>query len=156
MNRIADNTGTYDLYSAPYSAHYRHHGTIIIFLILLVLFIPWQASAAQQAAQTADPLDPIASGLKMFWALMLVLGLILILSFLAKKYLKPLGGRTGGSIQILESRYILPKKSLVLIQVSDQKFLVGTSTEGVTAIVPLQDTTSFSTILESSNQGLEP
>jgi flagellar protein FliO/FliZ len=92
---------------------------------------------AQEAGSSAP--DMGSAALKAMGALLLVLGLILILAWLAKRYLRFLPKNTarGDGIQILAGKSLGPKRSLYLIEVEGHRLLVGSAELGVTLIKDL-------------------
>lgn len=104
------------------------------------------------SASAADTFNPLQSGLKMLWALLVVLALIFCLYILAKRYLIPRQKRSQGTIRVLESSCMLPQKSLVLVNVKGNDFLVGTTSDGISTIVPVTPGRSFSEVLETSQE----
>ncbi len=98
-------------------------------LILFVLLIPANCWAGEFLT---------TSGLllQMLWALLIVVGLILVIYALAKKQFG-LGKLQSGAIKILEIRYLMPKTALVLVEVRGKELLVGMSTGKVELVADL-------------------
>lgn len=68
-------------------------------------------------------------------SLILVIGIILILYYLAGRFLKlPQAGGAARYIRVVETRHLAPKKSLVLVEVGGEYLLLSSSGEGVTFI----------------------
>ncbi|RJP81643.1 MAG: flagellar biosynthetic protein FliO [Candidatus Zixiibacteriota bacterium] len=108
----------------------RRSGRLLILPPALAL---WTAAAAAQA-----PGDPGlgAASVKAFFSLLLVLGLILVCAWLAKRYLHlspPAAGRSD-TLQVLASRTLGPRRSVHLLEVEGRRFLVGSGEAGVTLI----------------------
>lgn len=84
--------------------------------------------------------DPtlLSAGLRMFWGLLVVCGILLILYALMRKKLSFVQGHKASRIKIVEIRHLMPKKSVCLIEVSGQEFLLGISQEhiGLLAALP--------------------
>jgi len=76
----------------------------------------------------------MAAGLaQMVGSLVLVVGIILILYYLAGRFMKvPQGG--ARYIRVVETRHLAPKKSLVLVEVGGEYLLLSNSGEGVNFI----------------------
>ena len=86
-------------------------------------------------AYAADGMDMAGSFAQMLGSLVLVVGIILILYYLAGRYLKlPQGGSHFGYIRVVETRHLAPKKSLVLVEVGGEYLLLSNSGEGVNFI----------------------
>jgi flagellar biosynthetic protein FliO len=91
------------------------------------------SSAVSCWAEEAGQPDLGASSLKALGALLLVLTLIFLAAWLAKKYLRFLPQNTakGEGIQVLSARSLGPKRSVHLIEVQGRRLLVGSSEAGV-------------------------
>lgn len=89
---------------------------------------------------TEDP-STLMTLVKTFGALALVVGFILGLSWIAKKYMRPalLSVQQGGEIRILQSFHFEPKKKLMVVSVNDQKLLLGVSETSISLITHLED-----------------
>jgi flagellar protein FliO/FliZ len=86
-------------------------------------------------AVASDGMDMAGSFAQMLGSLVLVVGIILILYYLAGRYLKlPQGGSHFGYIRVVETRHLAPKKSLVLVEVGGEYLLLSNSGEGVNFI----------------------
>lgn len=118
-------------------------------LPFLVLFLSFADSA--QAAQAAD-FDPVGSGIRMLFGLLVVLAIILGLYYLLRNKVSNFHQQGKGIIKIIEVRHVLPKKTLMLIEVRGKEFLVGAGSDTISNIVPLQSGESFSSLLERSEQ----
>ena len=71
----------------------------------------------------------------MVGSLVLVIGIILVLYYLAGRFLKmPQGGTPFRYIRVVETRHLAPKKSLVLVEVAGEYLLLSNSGEGVSFI----------------------
>jgi len=91
------------------------------------LLLPVQAGAA------GGP--DLAGGLaQMVGSLVLVIGIILILYWLAGRFLKVPNGNPFRYIRVVETRHLAPKKSLVLVEVGGEYLLLSNSGEGVSFI----------------------
>ncbi len=103
------------------------------------------------AAESFTLLD---SSLKMIWGLLVVLGILLIIYGLVKKRVTLLQGGGKGHIKIIESRHLLPKKSLFLVEVRGREYLLGSGGDSLTLIASLDGaghaSPDFSSILKDS------
>ncbi len=100
----------------------------------LLLFLPTLASAADNSGQEFSFL---ASFLQMIAALALVVGLILITWHFSSKLMNglPVGRQLlSKHIRLIETRYLGPKKSLILIEVGGEYLLLSNSETGLTLI----------------------
>jgi len=106
-------------------------------------------------ALAATDFDPVSSGLRMLWGLLVVLGIMFAAYYLLRKRVTAFQQQGKGIITILETRHIHPKKSLMLIEVRGKEYLVGAGGDAITTIVPLQSGDSFSTILETTEEKMK-
>jgi flagellar biosynthetic protein FliO len=92
---------------------------------------------------TEDP-STMMTLVKTMGALALVVGFILTLSWVAKKYLRAslLSVQQGGEIKILQSFHFEPKKKLMVVSVNDQKLLLGVSESSISLITHLEKSSS--------------
>ncbi len=91
--------------------------------IVLLALMPTQAWAAETLSM-GSPL------LRMSWALLLVMGLILAIYGIAKKRLS-LGTLGGKAIKVIEIRPIMPKSTLALVEVHGKEYLLGIGADGI-------------------------
>ncbi len=78
-----------------------------------------------------------ASGaVHMIASLAVVVGLILVFQYVSRKWLKgPVAGNSrAGYIRIVESRFLAPKKALLLVEVSGEYMLLGSCGDNVNFI----------------------
>mgnify|MGYP001133235823 CR=1 FL=1 len=118
------------------------------FLFAVFLFLPVQAAAA-----SPEPLNLFRSGLKMFAAMAVVLGIMLLFHVMSKKGFKLLEARQGGKIRILESRPVGGRKALCLVEVDGERLLLGIGTDRVEKLHHFSDlkkTASFEKELASA------
>jgi flagellar protein FliO/FliZ len=105
-------------------------------------------------AHSAENFSMLNSSLKMIWGLLVVLGILLIIYGLVKKRVTLLQGGGKGIIKIIESRHLMPKKSLFLIEVRGKEYLVGTGGDSLSLIASLEETahsqSNFESILKNS------
>ncbi|HKJ65671.1 MAG TPA: flagellar biosynthetic protein FliO [Desulfopila sp.] len=106
-------------------------------------------------ALAATDFDPVRSGLRMLWGLLVVLGIMFAAYYLLRKRVAAFQHQGKGIITILETRHIHPKKSLILIEVRGKEYLVGAGGDTINTIIPLQSGGSFSTILENTEEKLK-
>jgi len=99
----------------------------------LLLLLPSLACAEGNPNQEFSFLSSL---LQMFAALAIVIGLILITRHFSGKFLKgiPTGRFTAKHIRLVETRYIAPKKSLILVEVGGEYLLLSSSGDNLTLI----------------------
>ncbi|MFH2123564.1 MAG: flagellar biosynthetic protein FliO [Pseudomonadota bacterium] len=105
-----------------------------LFLTLIIFFLP----ATSVFAGTEAPFS-FSAMLRLFWGLLIVFGVLLVVYALAKKKLSFLNAGNGkGAITIIEMRHLMPKKSLCLIKVRDQEYLLGLGSDQINLIAAIQ------------------
>jgi flagellar protein FliO/FliZ len=100
---------------------------------VLLLFVPTLACAEGTSSQG---FSFISSLLQMFAALAIVIGLIFITRHFSGKLLKgiPSARFVAKHIRLIETRYISPKKSLILVEVGGEYLLLSNSGDNLTLI----------------------
>jgi flagellar protein FliO/FliZ len=100
---------------------------------VLLLLLPTLACAE---GNTTQEYSFLSSLLQMFAALAIVIGLILITRHFSGKFLKglPTGRFASKHIRLIETRYIAPKKSLILVEVGGEYLLLSSSGDNLTLV----------------------
>jgi len=97
--------------------------------------------------------DPalFSAGLRMFWGLLVVLGILLVIYGLMRKRLSFIKNNDNSSIKIKEIRHLMPKKSICLVEVGNQEFLLGLGSDTITLLSPVstKNEVSFTETLAS-------
>jgi flagellar protein FliO/FliZ len=86
------------------------------------------------SAGAAGGPDLAGSVAQMIGSLVLVVGIILVLYYLAGRFLKVPNGNSFRYIRVVETRHLAPKKSLVLVEVGGEYLLLSSSGDGVSFI----------------------
>ncbi|MCX5827417.1 MAG: flagellar biosynthetic protein FliO [Deltaproteobacteria bacterium] len=83
----------------------------------------------------------IVSFVKMLFALAVVLGLMIASAYLLKRIIShtPAGIDNGNAINILMTRYLGPKHSIMMIEVLGQMLVVGVSSGQMTLLTQIND-----------------
>lgn len=118
----------------------------------LLLFLPSIASAADSSGQEFSFL---ASFLQMIAALALVVGLILITWHFSGKLMRglPVGHQLlSKHIRLIETRYMGPKKSLLLVEVGGEYLLLSSSDTGLALIKQINMLEEIEVIEEKPEQ----
>jgi flagellar protein FliO/FliZ len=119
----------------------------------LFIFLPSFVSAADN---TGPEFSFLGSLLQMIAALALVVGLILITWHYSGKLMRglPAGNQLFSKhIRLIETRYLGPKKSLVLIEVGGEYLLLSSSDNGLTLIKQIDIMEEIDVIEEPSEMG---
>ena len=118
----------------------------------LLLLLPSIAFAAENSGQGFSFL---ASFMQMIAALALVIGLILITWHFSGKLMRglPVGHQLlSKHIRLIETRYLGPKKSLMLVEVSGEYLLLSNSETGLTFIKQIDMLEEIEVIEEKPEQ----
>jgi len=121
---------------------------ILTLLVLFSLLSPPIAYCATPQSETT-----FSMSLRVIWGLLVVLGILFIIYGFMKKKMSFLNMQGKGLIKIVEARHLMPKKSLYLVEVRGQEFLLGTGQDGINLIAPIRPAVkkdSFAEILENS------
>lgn len=110
---------------------------MVRILSLFVLFYPFDLWAAQ-----SDTVDLLFSGLKMFIAMIIVIGFMLLIYVLNRKGVKFFKGTKSGRINIVEMRHVGGKKILCLVEVQGKEFLLGLGNERIDFLYHFGDSPS--------------
>lgn len=119
----------------------------------LFLFLPSLVLAADTAGQEFSFL---ASFVQMIAALALVVGLILVTWHFSGKLMRglPVGQQLiSRHIRLVETRYLGPKKSLLLVEVGGEYLLLASSDSGLTLIKQIDMLEEIEVIEENKGQG---
>lgn len=106
-------------------------------------------------AYPAEEFGSLYSGLRMLWGLVIVLAIILIIYAILKRRFSVFKQQENCLIKVLEIKHVMPKKSLILIEVKGQEFLVGSGNDSINTIVPVSNNQSFDSVLEESENKLQ-
>lgn len=79
--------------------------------------------------------------LKMFFALAIVIGLLVASMYVLRKYLShaPSGSRDGSLIQIIATRYLGPKCSILMVEVLGKVIVLGLTGGQMTVLTTIDD-----------------
>jgi flagellar protein FliO/FliZ len=105
-------------------------------LTSLFLFVPFSAAAAGEGG---GGFSFAASLVQMLGSLAVVLGLIYLVTYLSRRWLKGGLGLIGRQshinyIRVVETRHMAPKKSLLLVEVAGEYLLLSNGSEGISLI----------------------
>jgi flagellar protein FliO/FliZ len=98
----------------------------------VILFSPGNIYGAEAE------LGSMESYFRVIWGLLVVLGIILILYGIFKKRLSLFHTPSSQSIKVLEIKPLMPKKSLCLVEVKGEEYLLGISSDQITHIATIR------------------
>ena len=104
-------------------------GAVVVLLLLLPSLVCAEGNTSQEFSF-------FSSLLQMFAALAIVIGLILLTRHFSGKILKglPAGRFVSKHIRLVETRYISPKKSLLLVEVGGEYLLLSSAGDNLSLI----------------------
>ncbi len=120
---------------------------------LLMSFFLLSLIAPSPALSATGPEDSIlSSSLRVIWGLLIVVGILFIIYGLMKKKMQFFNIQGKGAIKVIEVRHLMPKKSLYLVEVRGQEYLLGASQDRINLIAPVKpaSTEPFAKILQDS------
>ena len=93
-------------------------------------------------------------GVKTISALAVVLGVLIAAAFIARRFMsRNRGGSQGDMIQVLASRYIGPKNSILVIQVLERLLVVAVSGSQLSLLCSMDDV-HLSEAIRMSTEGI--
>ena len=116
------------------------------------LLLPVQAWAGQEGSGP----DLLGSLAQTAGSLILVIGIILLLYYLAGRLLKVPQTGGAGYIRVVETRHFGPKKSLVLVEVGGEYLLLSNSGEGMQFIKQVEMLEEIEVVPERGYETLIP
>ena len=104
---------------------------------------------------TSSP-DMVSGAFQMLTALGIVLGGLLLIFYLMKRYLKrDIGGSNGQLIQVIASQYIGVKKSIALVKVPGTILVIGVSNDNISMLTKIEDKANIEAIQQEAS-GMTP
>jgi flagellar biosynthetic protein FliO len=95
---------------------------------------------AQPGAEKAGNLGSKELFFKMMLSVLLVAGLAIGALYLSKKVLPNLTRACGKEIRVVETTYLGPRKALHLVEIGNQRLLIGSTNESIAALAHVGDT----------------
>lgn len=105
-------------------------------------FLPDSGESPGRGSPSMGGDGPGLALLKMLGALCLVLGLILFVAWLAKRYLPAAAGATGArgdAIRVLSTRMLGGRRSLTLVRVRGQTLLLGVTPQSINTLTEVHE-----------------
>jgi len=101
-----------------------------------------------------DNISLLSSFMKMIFALAIVLGLLIGVMYFIKKFMQHSAPSADNQslINILSSRYLGPKSSIILVEVMEQVIVVGITGQQMTPLARIDDPLSIAKIKSQRNQ----
>ena len=125
-----------------------HYSVTWIMIGMCLILIPDQAGAAESFSF-------FHSSVRMIWGLLIVLGILLIIYGLMRKKATLFQRHGNSAITVLETKHLMPKKTLFLVQVRGKEFLVGSGGESLSLLASFgpdeQTQARFEDILQESD-----
>ena len=124
----------------------------MVAALLSLLFVALSAHPAMAAQQENFVLY---SGLKVMGVLALFIGVLLLLYTLSRRGVRLFPAARTGIINIIETKHLMPKKSLCLVEVRGKELLLGISGERIellSYITPEEPTDSFQARLDREQE----
>jgi flagellar protein FliO/FliZ len=120
----------------------------------LLVFLGFPAVACAAGGKGLEGGSMAGAVFQMLASLAVVIGVIYILYYLSNRWFKGMaGGRASGLIRVLETRYMGPKRSLMIVEVAGEYLLLGNGSEGMRLIKKLETGDEFAPCtLESATQ----
>ena len=141
---------------------------LLVFFTLIFLW--WDGAALLQGADQAvsdtakiqegidlkSSNDMLAAWLRMFGALITVLGIFFIGVFLFRKYRGALQNKTSqGHLKVLEYRALNQKNSVYVLDYQGERFLVATCQQGSPVLTPIRMETKNEQTLNLQDDGFK-
>ena len=88
-----------------------------------------------------DTISYVSSFFKMIFALAIVLGLLFGVMYFVKRFMQQVAPASDNHalINIISSRYLGPKSSIILVEVMDRLIVVGISNQQMTTLACIDD-----------------
>ncbi|RMF57433.1 MAG: flagellar biosynthetic protein FliO [Calditrichaeota bacterium] len=120
-------------------------GVWLFFALLLIvgaIVLAGFEKSAPVAAQSAVSAPTFEGGsmLQFLLAIFLVLGILLVLAFVARKYMQP-GMRSSGNrlIEILDSAYVSPKSRILIVRIGERVLVLGATEQHLNVLTELNE-----------------
>lgn len=116
------------------------------------------AAPASEARAATSSLIELESYFRVFWGLGIVLAIILILYALLRKRFSLLSNHPEKLITVVEIKPLSGRKSLCLVRVKDQEFLIGLSGDTISHLATLSgpSSPSFAATLAAAGKESQP
>lgn len=128
------------------------HTVILIALTLIFFFTPATASAFSTEGLLVE------GYLRVIWGMLVVLGIMLLLYAFVRKRFSLYTGSPDQRIKVIEMKPLMQKKSLCLVEVNGDEYLLGISADRIDRIatIPKKAKGSFAETLQEKVQERTP
>jgi flagellar protein FliO/FliZ len=97
--------------------------------------------------------DAISITLQMLMALAIVLGGLLVVFYLLKRFLRREGGGSGNPlIRVIASQYVGIKKNIALVEVAGAVLVLGVSNDNISLLTKIEDQGALDAIRQQSSR----
>ena len=97
--------------------------------------------------------DAISITLQMLMALAIVLGGLLVVFYLLKRFLRREGGGSGNPlIRVIASQYLGIKKNIALVEVAGTVLVIGVSNDNISLLTKIEDQGALDAIRQQSSR----
>jgi len=120
----------------------------------LCTVLTWAVLLPTEYSYGADSeFDEMGSYFRLIWGLLIVLGIILILYGVLRKRVSLFHTPKSQAIKVLEIKPLMPKKSLCLVEVKGEEYLLGISNDQITHIATINSSnrSSFAETLSKTD-----
>jgi flagellar protein FliO/FliZ len=119
----------------------------------LLIFLGFPAVACAAGGKGVEGGSMAGAVFQMLASLAVVIGVIYILYYVSNRWFKGMpGGRASGLIRVVETRYMGPKRSLMIVEVAGEYLLLGNGSDGMRLIKKLEGDEFGSCTLDSPPQ----
>ncbi len=120
---------------------------------LVLLLLGFMLFSAENSHAAATELDVMGSYFRVAWGLLVVLGVILILYGVLRKRLSLFHTPTSQSIKVLEMKPLMSKKTLCLVEVKGEEYLLGITSDRITPLAKIgsKNSPSFAETLSKTD-----
>ena len=100
--------------------------------------------------------DVVSNAFQMLTALGIVLGGVLVIFYLMKRYIKKgVGNSNGQLIRVIASQYIGFKKNIALVEVPGTILVIGISNDRISLLTKIEDNADLASIRQEAS-GISP
>lgn len=106
-----------------------------------------------ETSQLLTQSDIWLAGLKTFAMLLIVLGCLILVLYLMKRFFYQKGGlRQGNLIRVLSTYHVTPKGRVTLIDVAGEKLLLGITPENITCLGKIEPSEALAGLEETEQK----